>query len=770
MYFLFILLAISNITNFINLEITGPSFLEINDTVISPPKNSIYIDYLRDDINLRIVIGLNYKNNSQSEILYKDLINLIKQMEPNNITIYKNKLLLSFESKKSKIEEIFKIKFYLYYYNKNFYYFSTIPKIDYKFKDFIIGISGLNNFTKAINQLYFTQISSKVFGVEDIRKFYGFDKLISLGYTGKGQKIVIGSVYSFNYNDINSFFDKFKIKRKEIEVHYVLGKTDKIGDETTADIEWAIAIAPEADLILAVIPDPKYSSFLELFNYIVSNDLGKIVSISWLIPEDILSKAEIKIANKIFEEAISKGITFFFPSGDWGSSSDPNRKGIEKPIPFYPSTDPYVISVGGTKIIGNKEVAWGGYLDNGTFGSGGGYSYYFDRPSYQPEEIGNKRGFPDVAYNSAEESGYYVYFNGEWKLGYGTSLAAPQWAALYAIISQINNRSLGFLNPYLYKLYKESYNEVFNDITEGSNGLYKAGKGWDPVTGLGSPKAYELAMKLRISKYLLIISNSTDPVIISINNKNYTLPYIINFNDYLNITISISEVYYINNNIRYLYLFSEGILNTNSSFIKLSLNSSGTLILHFKKQFKINIISEYPIQYQEWYDSNTNLILTIPENIFISENQRIKFLEVVGDINSTSNSITIVLDRPYNLRIIWDVEYKITVVKIYGVVLGEGWYKKGNIAKIKILDPLSFLYLLKPKIKYDNVSIYSNQLDIIVNKPYKIYLEWEFTINFYILIIIFLFFLSFIILRIYSKLKFLSSKYSSNLLIISSCQ
>lgn len=312
MYFLFILLAISNITNFINLEITGPSFLEINDTVISPPKNSIYIDYLRDDINLRIVIGLNYKNNSQSEILYKDLINLIKQMEPNNITIYKNKLLLSFESKKSKIEEIFKIKFYLYYYNKNFYYFSTIPKIDYKFKDFIIGISGLNNFTKAINQLYFTQISSKVFGVEDIRKFYGFDKLISLGYTGKGQKIVIGSVYSFNYNDINSFFDKFKIKRKEIEVHYVLGKTDKIGDETTADIEWAIAIAPEADLILAVIPDPKYSSFLELFNYIVSNDLGKIVSISWLIPEDILSKAEIKIANKIFEEAISKGITFFF--------------------------------------------------------------------------------------------------------------------------------------------------------------------------------------------------------------------------------------------------------------------------------------------------------------------------------------------------------------------------------------------------------------------------------------------------------------------------
>ena len=766
MHLLFLLL-IFNVISLIYYEPSPPLLIEMTDTIIHPPKDSIYIDYLKENINLRIVISLNYKNDTQSEILFNELMNLIKNINPQNITIYKNKLLIAFEAEKIKIENLFKIKFYVYYYNKNFYYFSTAPKIDYKFKDFIICISGLNNFTKAINQLYYAKVSSKVFTVEEIRKFYGFDKLLSLGYTGKGQKIVIGSVYTFSYNDINTFFDRFNIKRKEIKVHYVLEKTDKIGDETTVDIEWAVAIAPDAEIILAVIPNAKYSSFLELFNYIVSKDLGKIVSISWLIPEDILSKAEIKAANKIFEEAVKKGITFFFPSGDWGSSSDPNRKGISKPIPFYPATDPYVVSVGGTMIVGNKEIAWGGYLDNETYGSGGGYSYYFERPSYQPEEIGSKRGFPDVAYNSAEESGYYVYFNGEWKIGYGTSLAAPQWAALYAIISQINNKTLGFLNPYLYNLYKENYHEVFNDITEGTNGLYKAKEGWDPVTGLGSPKAFELAMKLRISKFLLIISNTTESISVLVNGKNYTLPLILDLNNYLNITIHIPEAYYINNT-RYLYLSTEGIYATNLNVIKLNLNESGILIINFKKQFRINIVSEYPVEYQEWHDAGVKLTLTVPENIIISEGERAKFLAWTGDFNSTSNSISIILDKPYNLKIVWDIEYSITVIKSYGIVLGEGWYKKGSKANIRILDPLDFLHLLDPKIKYDDKILYANKLNIIVDKPYKIYVDWEFTINFYILLFLLLIFLSLLLFKLFYKLKSFSNKYSSNLLTISS--
>jgi kumamolisin len=37
---------------------------------------------------------------------------------------------------------------------------------------------------------------------------------------------------------------------------------------------------------------------------------------------------------------------------------------------------------------------------------------------------------------------------------------------------------------------------VFHDVTSGSNGAWHAGPGWDPVTGWGSPDAYQLVSAL----------------------------------------------------------------------------------------------------------------------------------------------------------------------------------------------------------------------------------------------------------------------------------
>jgi len=42
---------------------------------------------------------------------------------------------------------------------------------------------------------------------------------------------------------------------------------------------------------------------------------------------------------------------------------------------------------------------------------------------------------------------------------------------------------VGFLNPTLYGLDPQS--GVFRDITEGNNGAYSAGPGWDACSGLG---------------------------------------------------------------------------------------------------------------------------------------------------------------------------------------------------------------------------------------------------------------------------------------------
>ena len=69
-------------------------------------------------------------------------------------------------------------------------------------------------------------------------------------------------------------------------------------------------------------------------------------------------------------------------------------------------------------------------------------------------------------------------------------------AGFLALVNEARHKakkeSLPFLNPILYSMGQADYAACFNDITQGSNGYYDAGKGWDAVTGLGSPKAYAL--------------------------------------------------------------------------------------------------------------------------------------------------------------------------------------------------------------------------------------------------------------------------------------
>jgi kumamolisin len=66
----------------------------------------------------------------------------------------------------------------------------------------------------------------------------------------------------------------------------------------------------------------------------------------------------------------------------------------------------------------------------------------------------------------------------------GTSAVAPLWAGLIALANQQNGKAAGFVNP---ALYAASAKKAFHDITQGNNGGFSAGPGWDACSGLGSP-------------------------------------------------------------------------------------------------------------------------------------------------------------------------------------------------------------------------------------------------------------------------------------------
>jgi subtilase family serine protease len=138
--------------------------------------------------------------------------------------------------------------------------------------------------------------------------------------------------------------------------------------------------------------------------------------------------------------------------------------------------------------------------------SGGGFSHLFRRPSYQNgvPGIGSTRGVLDVAADAPNPSlpivtsnpggGYTISEHG------GTSAGAPIWAGIIALADQDAGRQLGFVNPAIYQIaHSPQYHQAVHDITAGHTNRatfqhgtitgYRAGPGWDPVTGWGSPKA-----------------------------------------------------------------------------------------------------------------------------------------------------------------------------------------------------------------------------------------------------------------------------------------
>jgi tripeptidyl-peptidase-1 len=325
---------------------------------------------------------------------------------------------------------------------------------------------------------------------------------------------------SYDPQDLASFFEQFSPALKGQKVAGIrgnFGNQPGTGDaEAALDIEYIMAVGTYSPSYFYNYNDSDiFHAFLDwvddlandprppLIHSVSYGEYGGDYPIGWV---DKVSNEWMKLG--------SRGITVFVASGDDGVGCNDNCTGFQFP---YPSS-PWITLVGSSQLqqVGN------GYYEIGSDFSSGGFSNDFGMPKWQqtavqyylnnakdlpPRSFFNATGraLPDVA---AVGENVQIVLGGEVQPVDGTSCSSPIFAGMISLLNgwrMSNGKSpLGFINPILYDAYAADAT-TFWDVTVGNNtdGCcpgFPAWKGWDGVTGLGTPnfkKLFEYVQKLK---------------------------------------------------------------------------------------------------------------------------------------------------------------------------------------------------------------------------------------------------------------------------------
>jgi kumamolisin len=336
------------------------------------------------------------------------------------------------------------------------------------------------------------------------------------GTDGTGQTIAIIELGGgYTASDLDSYFSGLGLATPTVTAVGVDGGSNSPGDpadaEVLLDIEVAGAVAPRAAQVVYFAPNTDQGFVDAISEAVHATPAPVVVSISWGASEDAWSQQSRTTLDSAVADAAVLGVTVCVAAGDNGSSDDPNSvNGVHCD---FPASSPHALACGGTKLVGNvststitSEVVWN-ELANHEGAGGGGVSDAFGLPSWQSTagvpasssggSSTSGRGVPDVAGNADPVTGYLVVVDGKRQPIGGTSAVSPLWAGLIARLAQATGKRFGMLQPLLYAgVTPGAAAPGFNDITEGNNGAYKAGPGWDACTGLGSPDGQALLTRL----------------------------------------------------------------------------------------------------------------------------------------------------------------------------------------------------------------------------------------------------------------------------------
>lgn len=265
------------------------------------------------------------------------------------------------------------------------------------------------------------------------------------------------------------------------------------------------------------------------------------------------------IMNTLLAQGATQGVSTFAASGDTGAYGDELAKNGDVDEGIYanfPANNPWVTATGGTtlpfsgtlangvKVKVDQERTWGGdalfdaYSQDRAFfqkntdlmsmlqsGSGGGISTLYATPQYQKGVSGvntynarqyltdeglprlnaglitgkaSGRNYPDVVADADPLTGYDDYDSADgWSTVGGTSVVAPQFAAMAAVINSNRSKRMGLWNPQLYALAQTSQSPFTKLDSDTNNGnlfyVGQPGKTYNQAAGLGTVNFDQLA-------------------------------------------------------------------------------------------------------------------------------------------------------------------------------------------------------------------------------------------------------------------------------------
>jgi subtilase family serine protease len=358
-----------------------------------------------------------------------------------------------------------------------------------------------------------------------------------------------GAGQDFSASDLSQFASQCNVSIPALDQSHIVNPLPPSGVEGTLDIQYVASTGTGATNWYWTEQNWLYDFATSFFQ---ATNKPEVVSISYGWSElqqcqltnecsilGVDSEQYVARTNVEFQKIGLNGVSLLCASGDSGANgrSDPTCT-TPKLLPSYPAASPYITAVGATQLNtgcsalsnGPPVCNTGSYsccasgeeqavsYSEAQFASGGGFSNYAAQPSYQQAAVSaylssgvelppssyfnaSNRGFPDVAslghnvlINMAQEGGFIP-------VG-GTSASSPSFAGVVSLLNKVSKQKsgkpLGFLNPLLYKMAAAD-SSTFGDITKGDNICteqgcssgckgYKAAAGWDPVTGLGTPR------------------------------------------------------------------------------------------------------------------------------------------------------------------------------------------------------------------------------------------------------------------------------------------